>query len=435
MNEPNRRNHSLRPIVIDATAAHRSGAIGYHANGTVTLAHPSHELLSLPKKLEITAERQFPAIRATFDDLNKPLSRLANSPLVDGGCSLRQAYEEEVERYNSLVNEAQAAGGFEPDYGNYVYDRLAGNLYLLAPERWHRLALVTSNSKVLTDPGGVLSWSAMRSRLENAVIGFAGVSVGSNVLEGWLREARPKCIKVADPDWVELTNLNRGERFSLRHLVGSRARRFDLRNSYDTERVSKAEAVVYEQQLVDPYLDAYVYTDGLTQANMKRFLEGDGDSEPAIDILVEEMDDLDLKIEVRERARSLRLDVLMVSDLGNSAHVLWNPYSSSPGASLGYHEQDEDLLRALDQLKAGDRSKLTQFLELMCGKGCITGSFGAFLRGEGEQPTSSMPQSGSTAMASGAIGGKELAMHVLGHGLPQQNRVIYDFETRFGAQG
>lgn len=56
--------------------------------------------------------------------------------------------------------------------------------------------------------------------------------------------------------------------------------------------------------------------------------------------------------------------------------------------------------------------------------------FAEWVRGEGEQPTSSLPQSGATAMASGAIGGKELALHVLGHPVPVRGRVVYDFRRR-----
>ena len=211
------------------------------------------------------------------------------------------------------------------DYGTYVIDHARGDLYLVAPERWHKLALVTSNSKLLTDPEGTLTWAEIRRKLEGAVVGFVGLSVGGNLLEGWLREARPRRVKVADPDWVELTNFNRGERMSLRHAVAPRSARFDPANPYDVPRVSKAEYIAYEQQLVDPYLDVDVYTEGVNRENLERFFAG-GDGEPPIDMLVEEMDNLDLKILVRQMARERGIDVIMLSDFGHQAHLWWNPF-------------------------------------------------------------------------------------------------------------
>src|SRR6187399_2144051 len=126
--------HSLRPRLIDAADAHRNGEITYDAEGN---AHLHSEGMRIPPT------RQYAAIRATFDDLNKAVSSQANSPSV-GGQSLRARYEQEAERYEALVVEAMAEGKLEPDYGTYVYDAARQELYLVAPEPWHRLALVTS---------------------------------------------------------------------------------------------------------------------------------------------------------------------------------------------------------------------------------------------------------------------------------------------------
>jgi hypothetical protein len=429
------RRYALRPLLLDAGQAHREQVVHYDSEGVAWLRHPDHEQLGLAPVMAIGPQHQFSAIRATFEDLQRSLLGAPRSPLVEAGQTLSQMYEQEVRRYAALAAEAYAAGSFEADYGTYVFDRVANHLYLIAPERWHRLALVASNSKLMTDPEGSLSWVDIRRRLEGAVLGFAGASVGGNLLEGWLREARPKCVKLADPDRVELTNFNRAERVSLRHYVGSRSRRRDLRDSSQTPRVSKAQYLAYEQQLVDPYLEVYVYDEGLTPNNISRFLLGDNQGEPAIDILVEEMDNLELKIMARERARQHRIDVLMVSDFGNMAHAVWNPFKDRADAPLAQSGQDDALLTALAALRAGDRAKAAEFVSHLCGDDFWAGTFGAFMRGEGEQVITGVPQSGATAMASGAIGGKELAMRVLGHDYPASNRVVYDFAARVGRQG
>src|SRR5512143_703579 len=141
-----RRAHSLRPICIDAAEAHARGWVTYEPDATAVVdCEPLTPATGKPV-MRATPDRQYPAVRATFDDLNKALSSLANSPRAEGGKTLRQLYDEEVERYEQLVAQAQAEGRLEPDYGTYVLDHARGDLYLVAPERWHRLALVTSNS-------------------------------------------------------------------------------------------------------------------------------------------------------------------------------------------------------------------------------------------------------------------------------------------------
>lgn len=420
-----RLDHSLRPLLLDAAESHRSGAVSYADDGTATVRHPAY-LASLPDGLTFPPARQFPAIKATFDDLNKTISRLSNSPLM-GTRTLREIYELEAASYEQAVMACEASGGWEPDYGTYVVDRAGFALYLVAPERWHRLALVTSNAKLLTDPEGHLGWAQLRARLEGTVIGFAGVSVGGNVVEGWLREARPRAVKIADPDWVEVTNFNRGERMSLRHAVASRGARFDRRSPWEQPRVSKAEYVTYEQQLVDPYLRGYVYAEGLTRGNIDAFLLG-GAGEPRIDVLVEETDDFAFKIAIRQAARRHGIDVLMMTDFGHRAHVLWNAFAQ--GGALGAGADQAALEKAVDGLRAGDRSQIMHFVDGLCGAGHGVDEFGAFLAGQGEQPTSSTPQSGATAMASGAIGGKELALWALGRRPARTHGFAYDLKHR-----
>jgi hypothetical protein len=423
-----RNEYRLKPLVIPAVDAHRNQWVKYLDDGEVAVQHPLLVGLGLAPTVHVPAMRQFPAVRATFDDLNKALSRLANSPTLDQERSLRQSYDDELARYELAVQEAQAEGVWEPDYGSYVFDHFAERLYLVAPEQWHRLALVTSNSKLCTDPEGVLSWQQIRSRLEGAVVGFAGLSVGGNVLEGWLREARPKRVKIADPDWLELTNFNRCERSSIRHVVASRAERFDLNNPYETPRIAKAEYVAYEHNLVDPYLEFHVYNAPLSVKNAEQFLLGDGDSEPRIDILVDEIDDFEMKIELRRLARQHQIDVLMLTDFGHRVHVMWNPFSTNPEATLGAAGNDARLLECLVEAKQGDRLKLFDCIDQLCRCDYRGDPFERFVNGAGEQPTGSIPQSGTTALIAGGVGGKELALRVLGRRRASETRgVSYDF--------
>jgi hypothetical protein len=358
-------------------------------------------------------------------DLNKALSGLSNSPRLADGSSLRQRFDEELARYMALVEAAQERSDCEPDYGTYVFDHHRRDLYLVAPEFWHRLGLVTNNAKLLTDPEGRLTWGEIRAIFDDAVIGFAGASVGGNIVEGAAREIRFRRAKIADPDWVEITNLNRLERGSLHWLVGARSQRQDWRNPFDMVRMNKAALAAYEQQMVDPYAQWFVYPDGLHAATMERFLLGDGAHEPRLDILVEEMDDYRLKTEVRRLCRQHGIDVLMLSDLGHRVQAQFQPFRREPTCALGYRIGDPELAHRLDRaLASGEREARFAFMAALCGDDYAVDEFAAWVAGTGEQPTSSVPQSGATAMGSGGLGGKLLALYLLGHSLPK--RLIVD---------
>ncbi len=129
-----RRVHSLRPLLLDAALAHGNGWVRYESDTTAVVECEALARVTSQSSMRFGPERQYPAIRATFDDLNKALSSLANSPRAELGKTMRELYDEEVARYEALVSDAQAGGRLEPDYGTWrVIDHARGDLYLVAP--------------------------------------------------------------------------------------------------------------------------------------------------------------------------------------------------------------------------------------------------------------------------------------------------------------
>jgi len=339
--------------------------------------------------------------------------------------TLREAFDAEHRKYLALLAQARDSPDvWEPDYGTYVYDRRTGDLYLVAPEYWHRLALLASNAKLLTDPSSTMTAEEIRDRLTDTVVGFIGASLGSNLVEGVVREMRPRVAKLADPDYLEATNLNRLQHGSLRYLSQPRACRTDLKNGFETRFVSKVELLAYENQLVDPYMEWHLYPEGVTEANLDQFLLG-GQGEPRLDYVVEEADDVRIKIEVRKRARTHGIPVFMASDLGHRSQAQLQDFSSNPQAPLGFRVTDEELLRRLERcLASGDRVDLFGLASGLLGDDFAVDEYRQWIDQVGEQPTNSIPQSGAVAQLSGALGGKLLALHRLGHSLCE--RVVID---------
>jgi hypothetical protein len=115
----------------------------------------------------------------------------------------------------------------------------------------------------------------------------------------------------------------------------------------------------------------------------------------------------------------------MATDIGHRAQVQFQDYSADRQAPLGFRVADDELLRRLERLMStGSRTDLFSFVESLIGPGFAVDEYAAWIEQRGEQPTNSVPQSGSVAQLSGALTGKWLSMHRLGHRLNE--RVIFD---------
>ncbi len=126
-------------------------------------------------------------------------------------------------------------------------------------------------------------------------IGIAGLSVGSAVLSALVISGGPKTIKIADFDTVELTNLNR------------------LRASLADIGESKTLVAARQVWELDPFAEIYPFPDGISKRNIANFLL----NEPRLDIFVDEMDSIDLKILSRLICREHKIPVLMATDNGD----------------------------------------------------------------------------------------------------------------------
>ena len=133
-----------------------------------------------------------------------------------------------------------------------------------------------------------------QSKLYNTTIAACGLSVGSHGVFILAMMGIARHIKLADPDFISASNLNR--------------------LNFDFTKISKNKAQVIAEHIyqVNPYAIIEVYSNGVTVENVEEFLNG-------VDILVEEMDSLPVKIMIREKARIKGIPVLMATDNGTGA--------------------------------------------------------------------------------------------------------------------
>jgi hypothetical protein len=135
-----------------------------------------------------------------------------------------------------------------------------------------------------------------QSLLRRAAIGVIGLSVGRASAVTLALEGIGGHFRIADFDSMALSNLNR---------VGAGVHELG---------VNKAVLAARQMFEIDPYLQIEIFPYGLDEDNLADFL---GDGGRKLSILVEECDDLFMKLLARQRARERRIPVVMeTSDRG-----------------------------------------------------------------------------------------------------------------------
>lgn len=173
------------------------------------------------------------------------------------------------------------------EYGRWIYYPWSGRLvHVLPPEDYHELRNDRNRNKIT---------AAEQKRLGALALGIVGLSVGNAAALTLTLEGLYGCLKLADFDDLELSNMNRVRAGT--HEIGIPKTVITARQIYE----------------VDPYANLLLFVGGITELNMDDFIRG----APTLDILIDECDDIRIKFLLRERARVHGLPVLMeTSDRG-----------------------------------------------------------------------------------------------------------------------
>lgn len=183
--------------------------------------------------------------------------------------------------------EGQLAGTDPAAKGVYVYYPWSGALvHVLDREEFLELRTNRNQYKITRDE---------QARLWSTTIGVVGLSVGHAAATTLALEGIGGRLRLADYDALELSNLNR------------------IRTRLEMLSLNKAVVAAREVYEINPYLEVEIFPNGIDEESIEGFLAGP----PQLDLLVEECDDLFAKIRLRERARELRIPVVMdTSDRG-----------------------------------------------------------------------------------------------------------------------
>ncbi len=170
----------------------------------------------------------------------------------------------------------------------WIYYPDSSTLVTTVPEE-HYFALRTARNRNLIAPQEQKAYRQL-------CVGIAGLSVGSAILSALVISGGPQKLKIADFDTLEITNLNR------------------LHASLLDIGQPKCDIAAKKVWLLDPFADIQVFPEGLNVQNIKRFLLG----KPRLDVFIDEMDSIEMKIYARRLAKKNRIPVLMATDNGDT---------------------------------------------------------------------------------------------------------------------
>lgn len=138
-----------------------------------------------------------------------------------------------------------------------------------------------------------------QQKFYNAKIGIIGLSIGSNIVWPLLVSGAGSFLRVADPDTIELTNLNR---------------LFYPISEIGESKVTAAMKKAYE---LNPFITIEPWMNGVSMETLEKFITGP----KKLDILIDELDDLEIKIQLRILARKHKIPVLMATNLGEKVMI------------------------------------------------------------------------------------------------------------------
>lgn len=188
--------------------------------------------------------------------------------------------------------------------GMWAYFPWTETALRVLPEKEHLELRTSRNRNLIT--------GEEQEKFYNARVAVAGLSVGSHGALTLALMGGARTLYLADMDTISGSNLNR------------------IRYDFATIGRKKTHVAAEYIYQLDPYAHLEVFDEGVTAENIHQFLGG----EQAVDVLVEELDNLEMKIRLRLAARERGIPVVMATDNGDGIIVDIERYDYDPRTEL-----------------------------------------------------------------------------------------------------
>ena len=153
--------------------------------------------------------------------------------------------------------------------------------------------------------------------LSNKTLGIAGLSVGQTIASTIALERSVGKLILADFDVIDLSNLNR------------------IRTSILNTGISKTIVIAREIAEIDPFIEIEILSDGITESNINEFVS-------SCDLIVDECDDIEVKIKLRQQAKLYRKPLVM--DTSDDIFIDIERYDTDPDYPIFHGLVDENEL-------------------------------------------------------------------------------------------
>lgn len=274
---------------------------------------------------------------------------------------LKKEFGETVKRLEAFLSDANVAE-------LWIHYPWSNTLIRSVPEETYFKLRTARNRNIIT--------AAEQLRYRNAVVGIAGLSVGSAILSALVISGGPKTLKIADFDVLETSNLNR------------------VRATLPDVGKNKAHVAARHIWELDPFADIHLCAEGVSRENLEAFLLHD----PPLQIFIDAMDNLALKVFSRQLCREYHIPVLMATDNGDGVILDIERFDSEPARPLLHGLIDgissEDLVNM-------DYERWLELATRIVGPEYLTKSMQKSLPEIGRS-LSALPQLGTAAMLAGS---------------------------------
>jgi len=215
----------------------------------------------------------------------------------------KEGYKEELGKF---IKE-HAGGGDTSNVGSWVYFPWNKLLTHYLSDVLHQELRTARNKNLIT--------GEEQEKYYQAVVAVAGLSVGSHAALTIAMTGGAKRIKLADPDAISVSNLNR------------------IRFGATVAGQNKAKIVAQCIAEINPYADIFIYEQGVTLENIDGFVSGT-DGTPQTDILLEGVDNLEMKILLRENCKKSGIPLIMATDNADGIIVDVERYDTDKNLQL-----------------------------------------------------------------------------------------------------
>ncbi len=254
--------------------------------------------------------------------------------------------------------------------GSWVYYPWNGQLVHVLEEPLFTALRTVRNKDLITAPQ-----QALYSDINAACF---GMSVGSSAAVALVLQGGSLRLKIADGAVISGSNLNR------------------IRTGVASVGEEKARVIARQLYEMNPYIQLEQLHTPVKPGTLSEFL----DQPWPTDVLVDEIDDLEVKIRLRVAARERRIPVVMVTDLGDDVMLDVERYDLDPHLPL-FHGLVGNIEEILSRQDMSQREWLKYATAIIGTKNVPLDMQKSLLKVGSTLPT--QPQLGGTAMIAGAV--------------------------------